>query len=57
MEEAYGGEGKDALAARGALGSHIRQLVDEGTVTVITPYLIHLIKQDGDQVEINGNRV
>ncbi|MGG3452052.1 FAD-dependent oxidoreductase [Domibacillus aminovorans] len=56
VEEAYGGEEKDALEARGALGSRIHQLVDDGTVTVITPYLIQSIKQDGNQVKIIGNQ-
>ena len=34
VEEAYGGEGKDALAARGALGVRIHELVDTGKVSI-----------------------
>ncbi|WP_018391845.1 FAD-dependent oxidoreductase [Bacillus sp. 37MA] len=56
VEEAYGGEKKDALEARGALGSRIHRLVDEDAVKVMTPYLIQLVKQDGDQVKIIGNQ-
>ncbi|MGE7689824.1 hypothetical protein ACQKMI_11500 [Lysinibacillus sp. NPDC097214] len=40
VEEAYGGEEKDALAARGALGIRIHELVDTGKVEVITPFYI-----------------
>lgn len=37
------GEEKDALEARGTLGSHIHQLVDEGIVEVMTPYKIQYV--------------
>lgn len=47
VEDAYGGEEKDALAARGALGSRIHQLVDSNMITVETPFLIqYLTKSD-----------
>ena len=36
VEEAYGGEENDQLEARGALGSHIHQLIDAGQVQVVT---------------------
>ncbi|RKJ49310.1 FAD-dependent oxidoreductase, partial [Butyricicoccus sp. 1XD8-22] len=36
VEDAYGGEEKDALEARGELGKRIHQLVDEGRVKVFT---------------------
>src|SRR5699024_8041008 len=38
VEHAYGGEEKDALEARGALGSIIHSLVDSGKVHVSTPF-------------------
>ncbi|MCK1997412.1 NAD(P)-binding domain-containing protein [Psychrobacillus psychrodurans] len=48
IEDAYGGEDKDALEARGELGSRIHQLVDAGQVKVYTPFFIHqLIKTNG----------
>ncbi|MGE7689847.1 NAD(P)-binding domain-containing protein [Lysinibacillus sp. NPDC097214] len=48
VEEAYGGEEKDALAARGALGVRIHELVDTGKVEVITPFYISQVKKDED---------
>ncbi|MGH0600463.1 FAD-dependent oxidoreductase [Bacillus mycoides] len=53
-EEAYGGEEKDALEARGALGSRIHQLVDEGSVEVITPYKIQRVVRTKDGMDIVG---
>ncbi|WP_039884869.1 NAD(P)-binding domain-containing protein [Lysinibacillus capsici] len=45
VEEAYGGEEKDALAARGALGIRIHELVVTGKVEVITPFYISQVKK------------
>ncbi|MBT2756806.1 NAD(P)-binding domain-containing protein [Mesobacillus foraminis] len=55
VEEAYGGEEKDALAARGALGSRIHQLVDIKEVTVITPYRIQYIKKTDNGMSMVGD--
>lgn len=55
-EEAYGGEEKDALEARGALGSRIHQLVDEGSVEVITPYKIEYVVRTKDGMDIIGHQ-
>ncbi|OSY04365.1 hypothetical protein S2E19_01699 [Bacillus mycoides] len=55
-EEAYGGEEKDALEARGALGSRIHQLVDEGSVEVITPYKIQYVVRTKDGMDIVGHQ-
>lgn len=46
-EEVYGGEEKDALKARGALGIRIHELVDAGKIEVITPFYISMVKKDG----------
>ena len=46
--------GKDALEARGALGSSIHQLVDEGSVEVITPYKIQHVVRTKDGMDIVG---
>lgn len=53
VEEAYGGEEKDALAARGALGVRIRELVDTGKVEVITPFYISQVKKE-ENIHIVG---
>ncbi|KAB2397768.1 FAD-dependent oxidoreductase [Bacillus cereus] len=55
-EEAYGGEEKDALEARGALGSRIHQLVDEGNVEVMTPYKIQYVVRTKNGMDIVGHQ-
>lgn len=47
VEMAYGGEANDELAARGELGTRIRQLVEEGKIQVVTPFLITSLKDEG----------
>lgn len=55
VEDAYGGEDKDALEARGELGSRIHQLVDTGKIKVYTPFHIHqLTKMKDGAIEITG---
>ncbi|MFY0744523.1 NAD(P)-binding domain-containing protein [Solibacillus silvestris] len=54
VEDAYGGEEKDALAARGELGSRIHTLVDEGKVKVFTPFYIEEIAQTSAGIIIKG---
>ncbi|TQR20660.1 NAD(P)-binding domain-containing protein [Psychrobacillus vulpis] len=54
VEDAYGGEDKDALEARGELGSRIHQLVDAGQVKVYTPFLIHQLSKTNDGIGITG---
>ncbi|MFJ7662155.1 FAD-dependent oxidoreductase [Lysinibacillus sp. NPDC097162] len=53
VEDAYGGEGKDALAARGALGFRIHELVDTGKVEVVTPFYISQVKKE-EKINIIG---
>lgn len=53
VEEAYGGEEKDALAARGALGAKIHELVDSGKLEVITPFYISQLKKE-ENIKIVG---
>ncbi|MEK4082105.1 NAD(P)-binding domain-containing protein [Solibacillus sp. FSL K6-1126] len=57
VEDAYGGEEKDALAARGELGSRIHTLVDEGKVKVFTPFYIEEIAQTSNGIIIKGEGV
>lgn len=57
VEDAYGGEEKDALAARGELGSRIHTLVDNGKVKVFTPFYIEELKQTSAGIIIKGEGV
>ena len=54
VENAYGGEEKDALKARGILGSRIHLLVDSGQVKVFTPFMIHQLEKQNIGIEIRG---
>ncbi|MDI2585842.1 NAD(P)-binding domain-containing protein [Psychrobacillus sp. NEAU-3TGS] len=55
VEDAYGGEDKDALKARGELGSRIHQLVDAGQIKVYTPFHIHQLTKTNDGIGITGD--
>ena len=55
VEEAYGGEEKDALQARGELGSKIHQMVDSGQVEVYTPYRVQNVLMEKETLEIVGD--
>ncbi|MBM7663732.1 thioredoxin reductase [Solibacillus kalamii] len=55
VEEAYGGEEKDALAARGELGSRIHTLVNEEKIKVFTPFYIEELTQTSDGIIIKGD--
>lgn len=54
VEDAYGGEEKDALEARGELGKRIHQLVDEGRVKVFTPFKIYQLKHTEMGIDLIG---
>ncbi|WP_245637807.1 NAD(P)-binding domain-containing protein [Cytobacillus solani] len=54
VEDAYGGEEKDALAARGELGSRIHRLVDRQKVKVITSFRIQEVRKSQKGMEITG---
>ncbi|MCM3092666.1 MULTISPECIES: FAD-dependent oxidoreductase [unclassified Cytobacillus] len=56
VEDAYGGEEKDTLKARGRLGSRIHQLVDNWQVEVITPFRIQLIKRSEKGIRLIGSQ-
>lgn len=53
VEEVYGGESRDALPARGQLGSRIHQLVDSSRIIVHTPFFIHEVTHE-DKLTIHG---
>jgi len=54
MQTVYGGEENDALPGRGALGTRTRQMVEDKTVQVLTPFFIHEIKQENRKLQITG---
>lgn len=54
VEEAYGGEEKDALQARGELGSKIHQLVNSGRIKVYTPFYVQNILREVSSLKISG---
>ena len=55
VESAYGGLGNDALPGRGALGVRIKELVDSGTIEVVTPFWTTAIARENDQLTITGD--
>ncbi|MEK4671330.1 NAD(P)-binding domain-containing protein [Niallia sp. FSL R7-0271] len=46
VEDAYGGEEKDALKARGLLGTKIHEMVDKGIIQVYTSFKIEQLKKN-----------
>jgi thioredoxin reductase len=54
IQDVYGGQEKDALEARGALGSKIKQLVNEDSISVYTPFHIHQIVNTDDYLSVIG---
>jgi thioredoxin reductase len=50
---AYGGESADALPARGALGSRLREHVENGTITLLTGFAVDSLVVNGDAVEVS----
>lgn len=54
IHEVYGGQEKDALAARGALGTKIQQLVADDRVNVYTPFYIQQLVREKDKLSVIG---
>lgn len=52
----YGGQEKDALAARGALGIKIEQLVNDDRVNVYTPFQVQEIRKNNNQLVLVGHQ-
>lgn len=50
----YGGEANDELAARGALGSRLRQLVESGQIAVHASLTITAFDTQGDRLQVHG---
>lgn len=61
VQDVFGGKGADALKARGSLGIKIEQLVNEGRVSVYTPFQIQQIINKDHKLTIigyqNGNKL
>lgn len=55
VEDAFGGEEADQLAARGALGSAARHLVESGAVEVLTPFRVRRIEQGCCGLKVTGD--
>lgn len=53
LTRVYGGGDQDELAARGALGSRLRQLVDSGRIAVLTSFTITRFRAD-DTVTVHA---
>lgn len=54
IADAFSGEEKDALVARGALGTRMHSLVDAGKVEVYTPFYTMQVKSMNEQLEHIG---
>jgi hypothetical protein len=50
----YGGESADALPARGAIGTRLRQHVEAGTIELVTGFSVHAVTSTSDgRVEVS----
>jgi hypothetical protein len=56
LRDIYGGQEKDALEARGALGIKIEQLVKQDRVSVYTPFYVQQIENSDGKLSIIGNQ-
>jgi len=56
ITDVYGGQEKDALAARGALGIKIEQLVNDDRVNVYTPFQVQEIRKNNNQLVLIGHQ-
>ncbi|GIH99569.1 FAD-dependent oxidoreductase [Planobispora takensis] len=48
----YGGGAADALPARGALGTRLREHVTSGRITLLTGFFTHRVRQAADGIEV-----
>lgn len=54
VKDVFGGGERDGLPARGELGKRAAALVKEGTVNIHTPFHIHGLEQEGEQLNLIG---
>ncbi|MGO1886281.1 MAG: NAD(P)-binding domain-containing protein [Citricoccus sp.] len=55
VAKAYGGQDRDELAARGALGSRLRRLVESGTITVHPSFTITGFTTGADHLAVHAS--
>ena len=56
VQDIYGGQEKDALEARGALGIKIEQLVNDDRVNVYTPFQVQEIREHEGKLVLIGHQ-
>src|SRR5699024_6063964 len=56
VSSVYGGEDNDELAARGALGSRLRTLVESGAIEVHTSFVITGFETAGGNLTVHSDR-
>ncbi|TXH34244.1 MAG: flavoprotein [Rhodospirillaceae bacterium] len=54
LERIYGGGDADQLAARGALGTHLRQLVDRGEINLVLGFSTEKVSSTSDGLTLHG---
>lgn len=54
LARVYGGGDADGLPARGALGGHLRQLVQNGTIDLVAGFAITAVEADGERIALVG---
>jgi len=54
VEQAYGGETKDALETRGELGVAVRRLVESGQVTIHEGFMVNELRTSENQITLIG---
>ncbi|USK81297.1 NAD(P)-binding domain-containing protein [Peribacillus frigoritolerans] len=55
INEVYGGQENDGLAARGKLGIRIQQLVESGRINILTPFHINGVYPTNGQITVVGD--
>ncbi|MGB7337946.1 MAG: FAD-dependent oxidoreductase [Phototrophicaceae bacterium] len=55
LQQVYGGETDDQLPARGALGTRVRALVEDGIVTILSPFYLKQIVNEHTGVRVIGD--
>ena len=56
LGQVFGGGTDDALEERGALGQRIRELVEAGTLRVVTDFKVSALRETQDGVLVSGER-
>lgn len=55
MQKVYGGQDDDALPARGALGTRMEALVNNGAVTILSPFYLAKIERENGALCVSGD--